>query len=48
MPSLFRFLILVAAIGAIGYGVIFALANFVNPTPREMTVTVHPEKFLKK
>jgi len=48
MPSLFRFLILVAAIGAIGYGVIFALANFVNPTPREMTVTVHPDKFLKK
>ena len=48
MPSLFRFLTVVAALGAIGYGVIFALANFVNPKPREMTVTIHPDKFLKK
>jgi hypothetical protein len=48
MPSLFRFLTVVAVIGGIGYGVIFALANFVNPTPREMTLTIHPDKFLKK
>jgi hypothetical protein len=48
MPSLFRFLTVVAIIGAIGYGIIFALANFVNPKPREMTVTIPPEKFLKK
>ena len=38
MPSLFRFLTVVAVIGGIVYGVIFALANFVNPKPREMTV----------
>ena len=37
MPSLFRFLTVVAVIGGIVYGVIFALANFVNPKPREMT-----------
>jgi hypothetical protein len=24
------------------------LANFVNPKPREMTVTIPPDKFLKK
>jgi hypothetical protein len=48
MPSLLRFLTVVAVIGAIGYGVVFALANFVNPTQREMTVTIHPDKFLKK
>jgi hypothetical protein len=48
MPTLFRFLTVVAVIGGIGYGVIFALANFVNPTPREMTLTIHPDKFLKK
>ncbi|ABA03661.1 conserved hypothetical protein [Nitrobacter winogradskyi Nb-255] len=48
MPSLFRFLTIVAALGAIAYGVILGLANFVEPTPREMTVTVHPDKFLKK
>ncbi len=40
MPSLFRFLTVLAVIGGIVYGVIFALANFVNPKPREMTVTI--------
>jgi hypothetical protein len=30
------------------YGVVFALANFVNPKPREMSVTIPPDKFLKK
>ncbi|CAN5121756.1 hypothetical protein BH11PSE4_BH11PSE4_23470 [soil metagenome] len=48
MPSLFRFLTVVAVIGGIGYGVIYMLANFVTPKPREMTVTVQPDKFLKK
>jgi len=48
MPSLFRFLTAVAVIAAIVYGVVFALANFVNPKPREMTVTIPPDKFQKK
>jgi len=48
MPSLFRFLIVVAVIAGIVYGVIFALANFVNPKPRVMTVTVPADRFLKK
>jgi hypothetical protein len=48
MPSLFRFLTVVAAICGIVYGVIFTLANFVNPKPREMTVTITQDKFLKK
>jgi hypothetical protein len=48
MPSLFRFLTVVAVIVGVIYGVVFALANFVNPTPREMTVTVPPDKFLKR
>ncbi|WP_040771561.1 hypothetical protein [Rhodopseudomonas sp. B29] len=48
MPTLFRFLTVVAVIGGIIYGTIFVLANFVSPKPREMTVTVHPDKFLKK
>ena len=48
MPSLFRFLTVVAVIVGVVYGVIFALANFVNPTPREMIVTVSPDKFLKR
>ena len=48
MPSLFRFLTVVAIIVGVVYGAIFALANFVNPKPREMTLTVPPDKFLKK
>jgi hypothetical protein len=48
MPSLFRFLAVVAIIGGLFYGGIFALANFVTPKPREMTVTVPPDKFLKR
>ena len=48
MPSLFRFLTIVAILGGIVYGVVFALANFVSPSPREMTVTIQPDKFLKK
>jgi xanthosine utilization system XapX-like protein len=48
MPSLFRFLMVVAVIAGIIYGVIFALANFVNPKPREMSVTIPPDRFLKR
>jgi hypothetical protein len=48
MPSLFRFLTVVGVIAAVIYGAIFALANFVNPKPREMTVTIPADKFLKK
>ena len=48
MPSLFRFLMVAAVIGGMIYGAIFALANFVNPKPREMTFTIPADKFLKK
>ena len=48
MPSLFRFLTVVGVIVGIIYGIVFSLANFVTPKPREMTVTIPPDKFLKK
>ena len=48
MPSLFRFLTVVAVIGGLVYAALFALANFVTPQPREMTVTMPPDKFLKR
>ena len=48
MPSLFRFLMVIAVIVGVVYGVIFVLANFVNPKSREMTVTIPPDKFLKR
>ena len=47
MPSLVRFLIFVLVIGGLGYGAIFALATFVEPKPREITVTVPAERFAK-
>lgn len=48
MPSLLRFLTVVAVIGGLAYGAIFALANFVEPKSREMTATIPPDRFLKK
>ena len=35
-------------IGGLIYGGLFALANFVNPKPREMTIVIPPDKFQKK
>ena len=47
MPSLFRFLLVVGLLGGLVYGAVFALANFVESQPREITVTIPPDKFLK-
>jgi hypothetical protein len=48
MPSLFRFLLVVAILGGLAYAAVFTLANFVDLKPREITVTVPPDKFLKR
>ena len=48
MPSLFRFLVFLGLLGGLAYGAVFSLANFVTPKPREMTVTIPADKFLKK
>ncbi len=40
MPSTFRLLRNLAVLGGIVFAVVWALATFVEPTPREMTVTV--------
>ena len=48
MPSLFRFVVVAGILGLAGYVVVFALANFVQPKPREMVVTIPPTKFLKR
>jgi hypothetical protein len=47
MPSLLRFLSVVAILAAIVYGGIYALAHFVEPRPREISVSIPPEKFFK-
>ena len=47
MPSLFRFLLVVGVLGGIGYAGIATLARMVDPQPREIVVTIPPDKLLK-
>jgi hypothetical protein len=47
MPSLFRFLMVVAILCAAVYAALYSLAHFVQPKPREITVVIPPEKFFK-
>jgi hypothetical protein len=48
MPSLFRFLVAVAVLAGLAYLVVFSLANFVDLKPREIRVTIPPDKFIKR
>ena len=48
MPSLFRFLFVVAVLAGLAYVVVFSLAHFVDLKPREISVTVPQDKFLKR
>jgi hypothetical protein len=47
MPSLFRFLLFFGLLGGLAYGAVFSLATFVKYQPREIIVTIPPDKFLK-
>ncbi len=47
MPSLIRFLIVVAAVAAIVYGVMIALVTYVTPQPRQMTYTIPAQRLNK-
>jgi hypothetical protein len=40
LPSLIRFLVVVAALAGLVYGGLYALANFVKVKPREITQTI--------
>ena len=44
MPSLFRFLFVLAVLAGIVYAGMWALATFVEPDSREMTETVPPAR----
>lgn len=48
MPSLVRLLTVVAILCAAVYGGLYALAHFVQPKPREISVSIPPEKFFKE
>lgn len=47
MPSLLRLLAIVAVLVGIVYGGLYALAHFVQPKSREITVSIPPDKFFK-
>ena len=40
MPTLLRFLAVLAVIAGLAFAAVFALATFVEPEPREITVTI--------
>lgn len=40
MPTLFRFLVVVAVLAGIGFAAMYFLASFVEPEPRDMSVTI--------
>lgn len=40
MPTLLRFLAVIAVLGVIVVAAMYALATFVEPEPREITVTI--------
>lgn len=44
MPSLIKFLFFILILGAIGYGSMIALAFLVEPTERNMTISVPSKK----
>ena len=44
MPSLIRFIVILAVLGGAGYAVMVALAIVVEPTPREMSVRIPSDK----
>ncbi|MDJ0447327.1 oxidoreductase [Methylocystis sp. JR02] len=47
MPSLIRFLVIVAALVALVYGAMIAVVSFVTPQPREMSYTIPAQRLNK-
>jgi len=47
MPSLFRFLTIVGLLGGLGYGALYWLAHVIEPKPREIIVTIPPDRMIK-
>lgn len=47
MPSLFRLLTVLAIIAGLAYAAMLALTTFVTVPPREISVTVPPDRFLE-
>ncbi|GGF75526.1 hypothetical protein GCM10007301_39310 [Azorhizobium oxalatiphilum] len=47
MPSLLRFLLVVAILAGLAYAGVFALATMVQPVQRETSFTVPNDRFAK-
>ena len=48
MPSLIKLLAVVGVICGLGYVAMLALATLVDPRPREMVISVPPDRFVKQ
>jgi hypothetical protein len=46
VPTLFRFLAVLVILAGIGFAAVYALATYVQPQPREISVTVPSAKLL--
>ena len=44
MPTLFRFLVVVAVLAGLGLAAMYALATLVQPEPREITVPIPSQR----
>jgi hypothetical protein len=44
VPTLFRFLLVVAVLAGLGFAAMFALATLVDPNPREISVPVQTSR----
>jgi len=47
MPSLMRLLVTLGLLTGLAYGVMFSLATYVKPKPREISVTIPHERMAK-
>jgi hypothetical protein len=48
MPSLLRFLVVLTMLAGLTYGGMYALAHYYDPKPREITISIPPDKFAKQ
>jgi phage shock protein PspC (stress-responsive transcriptional regulator) len=47
LPSLIRFLVIVAVLVGLAYAGMLAIVAYVTPQPREMTQTIPPQRLNK-
>jgi hypothetical protein len=47
MPTLFRLLTVLSIVAALGYGAVWLLANYLEPAPRSITITIPQDRIGK-